>query len=243
LKLNANIPKNTDDDSDSKCNKSAIMRELLNKVDSLIDVHCDDNNREGFTQDTNEDSIFDDKVVEQLSEIRQAIADIPHEKIHCVEKFRIVTTVLDMLDPAYELDSDLKIALSEFITYYFQKVLHMNKELHGKTNLCEMVDLTKSDDETVNQEEKEEDELIMEKLLSILDEMNNITHLKQNLDNNRDTRKTINNHRIKIVREFREKVREITRQHIQRFVSRYRFNMYRRSRGLFKGRKRRWSMW
>jgi len=213
--LTANIPPPTK--SSSRCDKAEIIRELTKAIDDQIENHCP--SVEGFTTMegySEQEAELNEELLEQLDTIRQQIVNIHPSKIYCKERYRPIMEALEMLDPDYELDIQFKNELATFLHHYFEKVLHMNRELHGLENedLCGMVDANENDP---SDEESQAKELIMQKFLDLLTNVSEVIHLKQNRDNNKKTRKRLRDDRRRIYKEFRAKVAAIIREHQARF--------------------------
>ena len=121
--------------------------------------------KEGFldipkTNPTKADIKAHQELIDRLNLLKTQIYDIPVENKVCSYAYKPIMNILDMLEPDYELDNKLKNDMARFLLTYFSKVIHLNDQVHGLTNLCDMVPSDKEGDA--------DKEYVMEKLLDML---------------------------------------------------------------------------
>ena len=78
---------------------------------------------------------------EKLNSIRVNIESIHPDRTSCAVAFLPILKILDILNPQYEIDEDFRNYLSNFLGYYFIRIMNFNSAVHGISDLCEMVDL------------------------------------------------------------------------------------------------------
>ena len=166
--------------------------------------------KEGFldipkTNPTKADIKAHQELIDRLNLLKTQIYDIPVENKVCSYAYKPIMNILDMLEPDYELDNKLKNDMARFLLTYFSKVIHLNDQVHGLTNLCDMVPSDKEGDA--------DKEYVMEKLLDMLKLLIEIGHLKQNKLNNQDTSRAIREMRADIYKEYKNKIKRITDNH------------------------------
>ena len=208
------------------------IRTLANGIHTQVNNLC----KEGFLEipqsDPTEAEIesHEDLLVE-LNNLKAQIEDIPPDDMVCTYAYNPVMDILSMLEPEYELDNNIKNDMARFLTQYFSKVLHLNSQVHGLTNICEMVSSGK--------EEDREKEFIMEKFLDMVALITEIGHLKQNRQNNKETTSDVRRNRAALYKEYKEKIKSIVdnnRIHIQKQLKSIR-SPFRKVKKIFK-RKR-----
>ena len=187
--------------------------------------------KEGFldipkTNPTKADIKAHEELIVKLNVLKAQIDDIPHQDKLCSYAYKPIMNVLNMLEPDYELDNKIKNDMARFLLTYFSKVIHLNEQVHGLTNLCDMV--------PSENEGKAEKEYIMEKLLDMLKLVIEIAHLKQNKRNNIETSRAIRETRADIYKQYKNKIKAITDNHNKNLTA-----QIRKLRSPFKGRFKR----
>lgn len=81
------------------------------------------------------------ELAEKLNSIRVNIESIHPDRTSCAAAFLPILKILDILNPQYEIDEDFRNYLSNFLGYYFIRIMNFNSAVHGISDLCEMVDL------------------------------------------------------------------------------------------------------
>lgn len=81
------------------------------------------------------------ELAEKLNTIRLNIESIHPDRTTCALAYLPILKILDILNPQYEIDDDFRNYLSNFLGYYFIRIMTFNTTVHGIDDLCGMVDL------------------------------------------------------------------------------------------------------
>lgn len=181
------------------------IRTLADGIHTQVNNLC----KEGFLSipqenPTEADIAAHEDLIKQLNVLKAQIDGIPTENSVCSYAYRPIINILDMLEPDYELDNNIKNDMAKFLTEYFTKVLHLNQEVHGISNLCDMVS---------SGEDEGKKEYIMEKLLDMVKLVMEIGHLKQNSENNKSTAEDIRENRALLYKEYKSKIKNVVDSH------------------------------
>lgn len=183
------------------------IRTLADGIHTQVNNLC----KEGFLSipqenPTEADIAAHEDLIKQLNLLKAQIDGIPTENRVCSYAYRPIINILDMLEPDYELENNIKNDMAKFLTEYFTKVLHLNQEVHGISNLCDMV--SSGDDDQNGKKE-----YIMEKLLDMVKLVMEIGHLKQNSENNKTTAEDIRENRALLYKEYKSKIKNVVDNH------------------------------
>lgn len=81
------------------------------------------------------------ELAEKLNTIRLNIESIHPDRSTCALAYLPILKILDILNPQYDIDEDFRNYLSNFLGYYFIRIMTFNTTVHGIDDLCGMVDL------------------------------------------------------------------------------------------------------
>lgn len=182
------------------------IRTLANGIHTQVNNLC----KEGFLEIPHEDPSntqieAHEELLVELNNLKAQIEEIAPDDTVCTYAYKPVMEILSMLEPDYELENKIKHDMAVFLTQYFAKVLHLNSQVHGITNICDMVSSGK--------EEDKEKEFIMEKFLDMVSLVTEISHLKQNKRNNVETTHDVRRNRAALYKEYKAKIKAIVDNH------------------------------
>lgn len=182
------------------------IRTLANGIHTQVNNLC----KEGFLaipqeEPTNAEIEAHEALLVELNNLKAQIEEISPEDTVCTYAYKPVMEILSMLEPEYELDNNIKHDMAVFLTQYFAKVLHLNSQVHGLTNICDMV--------SSGSDEDKDKEFIMEKFLDMVSLITEISHLKQNKQNNTETTHDVRRNRAALYKEYKAKIKAIMDNH------------------------------